>query len=324
MALPEQLNNAIEQYLQAGHRGDLTRAASELTSRYRSEERDAIEAFMSTTAHRLAYLSFRMPATFSVVRKVLEYLRQQMPDFCPRTLCDLGAGPGTASWAAQEVFPSLEQALLVEKDPEWQTVGKTLMRDAGGPLLKQAVWVAADIGSAAIDPADLVILSYVVGELPFEAIDSLVDKIWDSAQGAAAFIEPGTPHGFSRIRAVRDRLIARGAYLVAPCPHQRECPMSGGDWCHFSERLERSAMHRSVKEVSMGYEDEKFSYVVAAKHPVGLPDARILRHPQRHTGHIDFEVCAKEGLEKRTVSKRHKELYKAAKKLEWGDVLPPI
>lgn len=323
MPLPEKLNAALESLLIAGQKGGLSRAATELTGRYRSSERDSINAFMSTAPHRLAYLSFRMPATFAVVKRVLEETAKRIHGFEPKTLLDLGAGPGTASWAAVETFPTIDRVVMVEKDPDWQSLGKKLMHEAGGSVLQQAVWNTGDIESGAFNgSSDLVILSYVIGELSIDAIDLLVDRVWNATGQVAVFIEPGTPHGFKRIRAVRDRLIAIGAHLAAPCPHQRACPMKDGDWCHFSERLERSALHRSVKDVSMGYEDEKYSYVVASRSVVELPDARILRHPGRHTGHVDFEVCAKEGLKKLTISKRHKDLYKIARKLNWGDVLP--
>ena len=323
MPLPQRLHDALERLLHADSKGGLSRAATDLTARYRSVDRDAIGTFMSTPAHRLAYLSFRMPATFAVVKKVLEEVRLRASEFHPVTLLDLGAGPGTATWAAVEVFPTVERAQLIEKDPDWKSIGTHLMLEAGDTVLKQALWSSGDIESIQLDgDSDLVILSYVIGELSIDAIDSLVDKVWNATGRVVVFIEPGTPHGFKRIRAVRDRLIAIGAHLVAPCPHEKKCPMKDGDWCHFSERLERSALHRSVKDVSMGYEDEKYSYVVASRVAVELPEARIIRHPGRHTGHIDFEVCAKDGLEKRTLSKRHKDLYKRAKKLDWGDVLP--
>src|SRR5690606_27604170 len=100
--------------------------------------------------------------------------------------------------------------------------------------------------------------------------------------------EPGTPAGYQRILAARDRLRQRGAALAAPCPHDAACPMAGRDWCHFAVRLDRSRLHRHLKGAALGWEDEKFSYVVAV--PPGAPDprrasARIVRRPRKETGH---------------------------------------
>lgn len=317
MPLPKSLYNALEHMLGNTSQGNLTKAAADLTGRYRS--RDGIDVFMNTDAHRLAYLACRMPATYAVVTEVLKQMARQMPAFAPKTLCDLGAGPGTASWAAAEAYPSLEKIVLIEKDIHWKEIGSSLMRSSENPVLKEAVWRSESLENRTFEPADLMILSYVIGELPQDALLNLVDAVWKATDQAVVFIEPGTPHGFERIRIVRDRLITLGANLAAPCPHHNACPMKDGNWCHFSVRLERSALHRAVKDVELGYEDEKYSYVAASKTPVPLPEGRIMRHPGRHSGHVEFEICGQTGLEKVTLSKRHKEAYKAARKLDWGD-----
>ncbi len=322
MSLPQELTLALEQQLSKIPRSTLTSAAADLTSRYRSPDRNQLQTFMLTDQHRLSYLAARLPATFAVVKKVLEECQKQMPDFSPRSLADIGAGPGTATWAAANVFFSIDSTTLYEKDDGWLRLGKAMMETSTNSAVKNAVWRQADLAEKVdFTTSDLAILSYVVGELDLEVMKRLVADAWNSVSQMLVIIEPGTPHGFERIRLIREQLIQLGAFLVAPCPHHDKCPMSGSDWCHFSARLERSSLHRAVKEGSMGYEDEKFSYVAVSKTPVVLPQARILRHPMHHSGHTEFVLCTPEGLEKRTISRRHKELYKKAKKLEWGDSL---
>lgn len=313
--------NSLESQFSKVPRSILTAAAADLTHRYRSPERDKLQTFMTSDNHRLAYLAVRMPATFAVVKRVLQECKNRAPNFYPQTLCDIGAGPGTATWAALDVFPEITAATLHEKDAGWLQLGKTLMEQSTRLTLKNAVWKETDlVQDNDLGVHDLAVLSYVIGELPIEAMTRLVSQAWNVSQ-MLVVIEPGTPHGFERIRLVRDQLIRAGAFMVAPCPHHNKCPMANGDWCHFAVRLERSSLHMAVKDVSMGYEDEKYSYVAFLKSPVALPEARILRHPQHHSGHTEFVLCAKGGLEKKTISRRHKDLYKKAKKLEWGDVL---
>lgn len=322
MSLPDDLNQALENCLDKIPRSILTAAAMDLTQRYRGSERDQLSSFMISDHHRFSYLAVRMPATFAVIKRVLEECKHRVQEFSPTSVCDLGAGPGTATWAAIHVFPEITKAFLHEKDADLLKLGQSLMQQAHHETLKVAHWKQTDlVQENNFDFSDLIILSYVVGELRQEAMIDLISKAWDSSSQMLVVIEPGTPHGFQRILAARTHLIQLGANLVAPCPHHQKCPMEKGDWCHFAERLERSSLHRAVKDVSLGYEDEKYSYVVASKNPVALPDARILRHPQHHSGHIDFVLCAKEGLEKKVISRRHKELYKLARKLDWGDVL---
>lgn len=321
MHLPEDLFVALKTEMQHIPRSLLVAASDELSKSYRSPLREQTTNFMTTDAHRLAYLAVRLPATFAVVSKVLSEVHARMPDFQPNAVCDIGAGPGTASWAAAQVFDSLQNFSLYEKDAGWLTLGKKLMFQAHHLGLKQADWQSHDLlQAAAYKQTDLVVLSYVINELPVEVLNRVVDEAWQVTKQVLVIIEPGTPHGFERIRAARARLIESGAHLVAPCPHAKACPMAGGDWCHFPERLERSAIHMSVKEVNMGYEDEKYSYVVASKSPVALPQSRILRHPQKHSGHMELFLCGQNGLEKRTLSRKLGELYKRAKKLDWGDI----
>ena len=57
------------------------------------------------------------------------------------------------------------------------------------------------------------------------------------------------------------------------------------DWCHFAQRLERTSLHRHLKSGELGYEDAKFSYMVAAKEEVARVKARIIRHPLIGKGH---------------------------------------
>jgi ribosomal protein RSM22 (predicted rRNA methylase) len=133
-------------------------------------------------------------------------------------------------------------------------------------------------------------------------------------------IEPGTVRGFHFIHEARSALIAAGAHLLAPCPHGKECPMAAsGDWCHFAARVERTSLHRQLKGGALGYEDEKFSYVVASRDPISAAPARIVRHPQKHSGHVQLTLCTPEGLTTPTIGKSQKEKYKFARHAHWGD-----
>jgi ribosomal protein RSM22 (predicted rRNA methylase) len=123
----------------------------------------------------------------------------------------------------------------------------------------------------------------------------------------------------------RDRLIAAGFRIAAPCPHSAACPIvPGTDWCHFSARVSRSSLHRQVKGGSLPYEDEKFSYVAAARFPVSPAPSRVVRRPQIRKGQVLLDLCQPdEQLTRTTVTKRHGDLYRAARNADWGDAWPP-
>jgi ribosomal protein RSM22 (predicted rRNA methylase) len=115
---------------------------------------------------------------------------------------------------------------------------------------------------------------------------------------------------------------------VAPCPHQRDCPMAGesqsADWCHFAVRLPRTALHRQLKGGSLSYEDEKFSYLVATAGSGSTAANRVVRHPLTRKGLMQLRLCTGDGeVSGVVVSKRQGPLYRAARSAEWGDAWPP-
>ncbi|MBA2368493.1 MAG: hypothetical protein H0V82_05655 [Candidatus Protochlamydia sp.] len=319
--LPKALQEAIEAEVESTLK-DLTSAREELTERYRKSGHKG--PFMTTELQRQAYLSARMPATYGAVHSVLQAIRERIKDMPIHTFLDLGSGPGTGLWAACETFPSIQKAVLIENDRSLAKWGQRLAQHSLNSVIQQAQWQYDNLEELPCFPQhDMLLFSYSIGELAADLIPKVVEKSWNAAQQLLIVIEPGTPVGFERIRAIRRQLIEMGAFLVAPCPHHASCPMTGGDWCHFSARVERNAFHRRLKGGSLSYEDEKFSYVAAAKTPCDLPPARILRHPMHRSGHSIFTLCTEQGVKQSTISKREEE-YKAARKWEWGDVFPLI
>jgi ribosomal protein RSM22 (predicted rRNA methylase) len=323
MNIPDNLQQAIDKETAKFSFHEILDAREELTNRYRSR-RPEKQGFITTEAQRCSYVAVRMPATYAVIRRVMEELQNRVTGTNPKTLLDLGAGPGTAMWAACSVFPSIQKMSLLEKDAELAALGRRLAQYSERIAIREATWQIADMEKEGQCPShDIVILSYSIGELSQNRIAPVIQASWQATDQFLVVIEPGTPVGFERIRAIRSQLISLGGHLVAPCPHELPCPMAGGDWCHFSERIERSSLHRRLKEGSLGYEDEKFSYVIAAKNPFSLPQARVLRHPLKRSGHVVLTLCTPEGLKQETVSKKNGENYKQARKLEWGDVYNP-
>ena len=322
MALPAELTQAIERETARFKSAELRRAAEELSCSYRDEGAAGKQRSASgSPAECAAYLLTRLPATFAAVTMVLREVRERVPGFTPQSLLDLGAGPGTAAWAAAEIFPEIKRVMLVERDQATVATGKRLAAGASHAAVRSAEWVAADLADFhAKEDFDLVILAYALGEVKPSRRATAVERAW-AAGKALAIIGPGTPAGFATILGARTQLIAAGAELVAPCPHEDECPMRGSarDWCHFSQRLERSKLHRRLKAGELGYEDEKFSYVVASQLPARKAAARIVRHPAVRKGHTELQLCAPGELRSETVTRSQREEYRRARKAKWGE-----
>lgn len=302
---------------------DLKKARDNLTIKYRDVNRHGkAKHFMTTDLERLSYLVTRFPATYAVNYSVLENVKALMPDLTLKDMLDLGSGPGTAFFAANELFPEMSNALLTELDNALIELGKSLQK--GVKSKTKVDWISQDITNLNdLKKHDLVTISYALNELNELDRAALITKAFHAANKVILIIEPGTKEGFEIIREVRKQLISLNGHMIAPCPHALACPMPENDWCHFSKRLPRTSMHRMMKDAQLGYEDEKFSYVAFSKTALKLPVARILRHPEKHSGHLKLFLCTKSSaLEEKTISKRDGELYKQARKLEWGDCLP--
>ena len=262
-----------------------------------------------TRAGVAAYLAYRAPATFAAAAAVFRQAAAQRPSWAPRSLLDVGAGPGVATWAALERWPTLDDVTLVEAEPE--------MLAAGRYLLPEARWLPGDVADAG-EPADVVLASYVLGELDDQA--AAVAHLWERTRDTIVLIEPGTPDGYRRVLAARAAVIGAGGYTVAPCPHDLACPLPADDWCHFSARLPRSRLHRRAKGAELGFEDEKYSYAVLSREQVQPAPARIIRQPQLRSGHVHLVTSDGDGaVRTRTISRKQGTVYKEARGVAWGD-----
>jgi len=320
MELPVLLRQAVDKALEGVALADLTRAAATLSERYRGEKPDGALHLTDDLAAR-AYLAVRLPATFAAIRDAMAKLAELRPDFQPASLLDVGAGPGTALWAAADCWPGIENALLLETSDAIRKWGE---RFAAAIPVAHVEWLSADIakGVSGESPSDLVCLAYVLSELTAATQQKVIDDLWSLTGDVLLIVEPGTPNGWQRILAARSRLIEQGAHIVAPCPHRLPCPVAAPDWCHFSRRVARSRLHRLAKQADVPWEDEKFIYLAASRKPGLAVEARIVAPPRSGKGRIDLKLCCADGsLSQRTHSKRDGTTFKTARRRDWGEIL---
>lgn len=265
-----------------------------------------------------AYLTVRAPATFASITAALNTVAKTAPDFAPKLLCDVGAGPGTASFAAAELFASLTQSRMIEPDSRFADLAQNL-----APFLPFAADVRQQSLLAPLEKSDLLIAAYVLAEIPLDAAASTVLHLWQACEGILVLVEPGTPQGFARIRLCRDALLQVKAHIIGPCTHDAPCPIPDKDWCHFKQRLARSRQHMHAKSGTVPFEDEAYSWLAVARFSVPRAVARIVGVPKTSKTGIALPLCSASGLTTEIVASRDKLHYKQARKLKWGEGFSP-
>jgi ribosomal protein RSM22 (predicted rRNA methylase) len=316
--LPAEVQAALNGKLDGVSRNDVAARAEKISKTYRD---GGGSAAIATEADALAYAIVRMPATYAAISASLNALTEIRPGIAPATLLDVGAGPGTASFAAAEAFASLKSFALLDANVSLRALALDLVK--GLPRFDKLTYQRGDAAMllASAKEADLVVANYVIGELGDSERRQFAESLWAKTGDTLVVVEPGTPAGYARTIALREQLIGAGAHVVAPCPHDRACPLEKPDWCHFAQRLPRSRAHKQVKGAELPFEDEKFSYVVVSRHPIANRPSRVLAQPIVGKAEVAAKLCTADGLATIKAAHRDKKAYAQARRWRWGDAV---
>ncbi|MCE2986997.1 MAG: small ribosomal subunit Rsm22 family protein [Phenylobacterium sp.] len=325
-ALPEALRAAIDRRLEGQGRAGLAQRAQALSEGYRGGR--ASSALVRGEADALAYALTRTPATYAAARRALEEVLALRPDLAVSSLLDAGAGPGGGGWAAIDALPGLSAVIRLDHSPAFLDLAEDLA--AAGPApLASAARLRADLADPALSPpqADLVLAAYALTEIPAAALPGVVERLWSATRGLFLVVEPGSPEAWRRGLEIRTRLIAAGARLVGPCPHEAACPLAAPDWCHFAQRLPRGREHRLAKGGAAPFEDEKFFWLAferAGPVSAGRAPARIIAPPRPGKPGVRLRLCQPDGrIENADIPRRDKAAFARARRLGWGETFDP-
>lgn len=316
--LPGAVRAGLAARLDGVSRRDLQGYAQTTSQAYRAGK--GTDRTITSAAEALAYAVVRMPATYAAVRAALAAAAPHLSGLQLASAVDLGAGSGAGTLAAAAAFDTLTTLTMVEANDHMSGLGAELVKDGSGrtpAVIKRDVAAVA----APLPEADLVLASYVLVELDAARCDAVVARALTAARELVVFVEPGTTAGFARIRAARDVVRRAGWCVVAPCPHDSDCPLAPPDWCHFKVRLPRTRDHMQVKGAAVPFEDEPYSYLVATRDGRSRAAGRVLRDPAVTRGAVRLQVCTQFGVREVTAARGAPD-FKSAKKAEAGDPWP--
>ena len=255
---------------------------------------------------RRAYVQYYLPVNAEKVARVLAELEAYAPLPANPRVLDFGCGPGTASVA------------LLLKRP----VADLCLVDTVDEALDDAQWFARQLGVEARrahePPAgetfDLILAANVYSETAAKLEEHLTDR------GHLVVIEPALKGSTRKLGEWRDRMVAAGYRIAAPCVGQAACPMLERDdlWCHMDISWPRPAGVAEIdRRLGLTKESLKYSYTVITRKGGTLADlggdVRVVSNLHREKGKAWAWVCGRQGpLCRAEVLTRHRSEATAA------------
>jgi SAM-dependent methyltransferase len=255
----------------------------------------------------------------------------------PLRVLDLGAGLGATSIGFADALravggPAVSSVTLVDAEPTGLTIAADVVRVAL-PEVRVETRVADLRGVLHVDDYDVVLFGQVLCELDRDLPDepradahlALLQAAlrMTAADGLLFVLEPALKPGTRHLQRVRDRLVAAGHGVVAPCTHRAPCPMLARpqDWCHgWAAGALPDALHPAARAAGLRWEGLTSSRLVVTHAPKPqAPTARAVGPLQRTMGRSDVWWCTATGtLERAGRLDRHRTDANAA----WDDVVP--
>lgn len=274
-----------------------------------------------------------VPKGAAAVREVVREGTLSLPADRPLRILDLGAGLGAMTWGILRALgTTTAEALLVDEDAEALKIAAAIGRERGGPTLTTRVGTVEQYADA---KADIAVLGQVLSELApraepsvrLEAQAKIVMRVLANAD-TVVIIEPALRDRTRHLHALRDRLLAAGAHVHAPCLHSKPCPAlaAEGDWCH--EDLADIDLPDWVTPIAraagLRWQGLTFSYLVLRKDPKHRPPAigirfRVTSDLLRSKGKVELYACCESGERPRI--RRLEREGSELDELERGDVV---
>jgi len=281
-----------------------------------------------------AYLLFYWPVSYLQARGVLSELPRR-----PRSALDLGSGPGPVAFASLDAGAA--EVVAADRSARALAAARRLATEMGEPISTRE-WDPqrrGDLsGLAGGRKFDLVTLGHVVNEIfqgegAAERRAGLLEGALDllAPGGSLVVIEPALRETSRELLEVRDRMVARGVAVRAPCLFRGACPalVRPTDWCHAERPVDPPPLVEEIaRRAGLRKEAVKMSYLVLApkgegwrEPPPGLT-FRIVSEPLPSKGRLRYMGCGPEGrkglaLQEKDVSQRNR----AFEHLLRGDVV---
>lgn len=314
MVLPEDVRRKIADFYEGQNKNSLFETREGMTLKYKTNQAINKSVFEKEN-DSLVYAISRMPATFTVIYRLLNDLVSQGRLKEISSVLDIGSGTGAGYFACKELFENISISLF-ERDKNMIEVFK---RFETGTEVERFDFLKDDIRVK----SDLVMSSYVFSELNEEGRKIALNKMLDASNRYVLIIDTGTPRTYENFMRLKKLVYDLGYKVTAPCLSEK-CGLKN-DYCQFYARVERSSLMKMSKNATLSYEDEKYFYLLIDKNTENettfVGSARVIYRPKITTNFVELKLCTKDGVQVKNITKKDKELYKKAKKIDINETI---
>lgn len=326
--LPDRINDAISKTISEQQNPEWLKRAEILHNRYMTRDKSENQDYINDYADTIAYLALRTPATYAQIFGSLLQISELAPFFKPKSVLDIGSGPGTGIWAAKTVWDSIEDATCIDKNEHLLVTGKEITNKAN--IIKNVTWKKWDSvkdDTLNLPMSDIVIVANVLNEMSDSQAKYLLDQAYNRCRFLMIIIEPGTSFGIDIIEKAT-RSFPNKIVLIAPYINNNFV-IDKKTWLHFSQRFIRPEFQRRIRKrmrtdplSASDWEETKYAYLAIGKLPVENKIwGKVVGPTLKQKGFLEIPILTKDSITKIKVLKRNKKQYTFAKNIKWGDIV---
>lgn len=289
------------------------------------------------------YLLARLAPNFAVISWVFSEIKHSVPSFVPKTFLDFGSGVGSAIWAAQNTWGTeFKEFFCVDASCDMNDLAECLLKgtcteEDSPDALSKTLYFRQFLPTSNKLKYDLVVSAFSMMELPsLKERLRVIDILWQKTTDTLVVIENGSFAGYCMVMDARDYILhvenikagatcEKGAYIVAPCPHDMPCPKLKGEKlvpCNFEAQYKPlfPSQGHTIKK-------EGFSFVVLRKKQRQMDTEywpRVLK-TNKLKRHVRCHLCCSDGELHEVIftkAKNTREAYRCARVSSTGDLLP--
>lgn len=277
---------------------ELIKAIEEISLKF-TTNRERIGDYLKDPRLVSAYTVFYLLTNIPKLREVLKWMPESwIEELKTCDFVDLGAGPGTFSFAWKELGAS---------GAFFQIELSSLMKEQGKKLWEGFHQEKLFQGSRwdwQTEKPKFLLFGHSANEMGTKVSIDYIEKI---NPDHILFIEPGTKDFFPKMLEIRTYLLEKKFNVLYPCPNELSCPMTNGkDWCHQFIQVKQDSEIERISQ--MAKKDRKLLpltvHAYSRTFKATNPSERVVRVLPETKFSFEWEVCQNNHLEHFQIMKR--------------------